>query len=308
MSEGARTPARLRALVVEDSPTQAILLRQRLARSGFEVQTAAHGVEALAIVERRLPSVILTDLDMPQMDGLELVKQLRQRGAAVPVILMTALGSEEIAVQALQAGASGYVPKRNMERDLARTMEQVLAMSRATSSRNQGGQLLDGFGCHYVLPNEPGLIAPLVRRLQRWLEQLHICAAADMVRIGMALREALMNAIEHGNLEMSSRLREEDEEQYYAMAAARRKQDPFRGRRVRVSAQQSRQGVTYMVADEGPGFDPSDCGDPTDPTNLDRVCGRGLLLIRSFMDEVSFSPSGNQITMVKRNPSPLVGS
>ncbi len=307
MSEEARAPSRLRALVVEDSPTQAILLRQRLVRSGFEVQLATHGGEALAIIERQLPSVILTDLDMPVMDGLELVKQLRQKGTAVPVILMTAMGSEEIAVQALQAGASGYVPKRNLERDLARTMEQVLAMSRTTSGRNQGGQLLDGFGCHYVLPNDPALIAPLVRRLQRSLEQLHTCDSADLVRIGMALRESLMNAIEHGNLEMSSHLREEDEEQYYAMAAVRREQDPFRGRRVRLTAQESRQGVTYMIADEGPGFDPTHCGDPTDPANLERVCGRGLLLIRSFMDEVSFNASGNQITMVKRSQSPIDG-
>jgi CheY-like chemotaxis protein len=307
MNEGARAPARLRALVVEDSPTQAILLRQRLARSGFDVQIAAHGGEALAIVARQLPSVILTDLDMPEMDGLELVKQLRQRGAAVPVILMTAMGSEEIAVKALQAGASGYVPKRNLERDLARTMEQVLAMSRTTNNRQQVGQLLDGFGCHYLLPNNTGLIAPLVRRLQRSLEQLRICDAADLVRIGMALREALMNAIEHGNLEMSSTLREEDEEQYYAMVAVRREQAPFRERRVRVSAQESRRGVTYSVADEGPGFDPTHCGDPTDPANLERVCGRGLLLIRSFMDEVSFNSLGNQITMVKRSQTPAAG-
>lgn len=300
MTAGSTAHARLRALVVEDSATQALLLRQRLARSGFEVQIAAHGVEALALIEQRPPAVVLTDLDMPEMDGLELVKQLRRRGTAVPVILMTAKGSEEVAVQALRAGASGYVPKRNLDRDLARTMEQVLAMSRTSRERQHVGPVLQRAAVRYELPNYSSLIAPLVRRLQRSLEWMQLCAEADLVRVGMALREALMNAIEHGNLEMSSQLREEDEEQYHRLIAQRREQEPYRRRRVRISAAESRDAVTYVVADDGRGFDPTQCGDPTDPSNLERVYGRGLLLIRSFMDEVTFNAAGNEITMVKR--------
>ncbi len=300
MSDGGRMPSRLRALVVEDSPTQAILLRQRLARSGFEVQMAPNGREALSFLEGPLPSVVLTDLDMPEMDGLELVKQIRRRGVAVPVILMTALGSEEIAVKALQAGASSYVPKRNLERDLARTMEQVLALSRANGGRVTAPHLLQESGCHYLLPNDTGLIPPLVRRLQQSLERLGVCDPADMTRVGMALRESLMNAIEHGNLEMSSTLREEREDEYYALVKTRRQEEPYRNRHVRVQVRESKQGVTYIVADDGPGFDPTECGDPTDPANLERVSGRGLLLIRAFMDEVSFNSRGNEITMVKK--------
>ena len=55
-----------------------------------------------------------------------------------------------------------------------------------------------------------------------------------------------------------------------------------------------------MVRDEGPGFDPATLPDPTDPSNLERVGGRGLLLIRTFMDEVRHNESGNEITFVKR--------
>ena len=56
----------------------------------------------------------------------------------------------------------------------------------------------------------------------------------------------------------------------------------------------------YVIRDEGPGFDPSTLPDPRDPSNLERTAGRGLLLIRTFMDEVTFNKAGNQITMVKR--------
>ena len=54
-----------------------------------------------------------------------------------------------------------------------------------------------------------------------------------------------------------------------------------------------------MVADEGHGFDPNTLPDPTDPANLERVGGRGLLLIRTFMNEVTFNKAGNAITLVK---------
>jgi anti-sigma regulatory factor (Ser/Thr protein kinase) len=56
----------------------------------------------------------------------------------------------------------------------------------------------------------------------------------------------------------------------------------------------------FVIRDQGPGFDPAQLPDPTDPENLERVSGRGLLLMRTFMDEVTFNKSGNQVTMVKR--------
>ena len=66
----------------------------------------------------------------------------------------------------------------------------------------------------------------------------------------------------------------------------------------------SRATGTFTVRDEGPGFDPSKLPDPTDPANLEKISGRGLLLMRTFMDEVRFNATGNEVTMVKTNPSP----
>ena len=62
----------------------------------------------------------------------------------------------------------------------------------------------------------------------------------------------------------------------------------------------TRDEVTVIIRDEGPGFDPNSIPDPTDPANLENVSGRGLLLINAFMDEVTHNEVGNQITMIKR--------
>jgi anti-sigma regulatory factor (Ser/Thr protein kinase) len=67
----------------------------------------------------------------------------------------------------------------------------------------------------------------------------------------------------------------------------------------------TRDCVEYVIRDEGPGFDPTKLPDPTDPVNLERPCGRGLLLMRTFMDAVKYNKTGNQVTMSKRVAEPV---
>src|SRR5580692_1676822 len=104
-------------LVVDDSPLDRRLAGALLKRGGFEVDQAQHGKAALARMEEARPDLVLTDMQMPEMDGLELVEAVRARFPDVPVILMTAHGSEELAVTALQRGAASYVPKRSLAHD-----------------------------------------------------------------------------------------------------------------------------------------------------------------------------------------------
>src|SRR6266446_1808798 len=117
--------------VVEDSPTQSEQIKMLLEEVGYEVKQSGNGLQALQALERGTPDAIVTDLNMPEMDGLELVEQVRSKYPSIPVILMTAFGSEEIAIQALRKGAASYVPKRNLNRDLEDTLDGILVMARA---------------------------------------------------------------------------------------------------------------------------------------------------------------------------------
>ena len=296
----AESNSNRRALVVDDSPTQALDLRRRLIRGGFQAEIAADGRAALDAVERQLPSVVLTDLMMPEMDGLELVRQLRRSRPGLPVILLTAQGSEETAITALRAGAVGYIPKKNLDHDLYRTLENVLAHTRSALADEQAAEHVTATRAQFVLGNDAALMGPLIGRLQENLRRLRLFDETEQTRIGMALREAVANAMEHGNLEASSELRESDERVYHRLLAERRQQSPYRERRIHVTASESRTAVSYTIRDEGPGFNPGSLPDPTDPANLERVSGRGLLLIHSFMDEVRHNATGNEITMCKR--------
>ncbi len=125
------------------------------------------------------------------------------------------------------------------------------------------------------------------------------------IRVGIALQEALTNALFHGNLEVSSSLRQEDERLFFDEAEARRRQEPYTSRRIRVIVHVDHLAATFIIGDEGPGFDTSRFDQPIDHEGLVGIGGRGLLLIRMFMDEVVFNAAGNSITMVKRFQTPL---
>ncbi len=288
-------------LVVDDNPVDRHLAVTLLAkRPDMQTIYATNGREALALLQERQPDLVLTDLHMSEMDGLQLVMEVRKNFPLVPVILMTAFGSEEIAIQALQKGAASYVPKKNLATDLTDTVENVLSVSVANHNQQRLLECLTQTEEQFLLDNDPTLIPPLIGYLQENITRMRLCDEIGRIRVSIALQESLLNAMQHGNLEAESELKEKDEKAFQALIEQRRREKPYRTRRVHVIARESPGEVTYVIRDEGPGFDPSKLPDPTDPANLDRVSGRGLLLIRTFMDKVVHNESGNQITMVKR--------
>jgi CheY-like chemotaxis protein len=289
-----------RVLIVEDSPTQAQQIQFLLEEGGFEVETAGNGQEALQAMQRHAPDVVVTDLEMPEMNGLQLVEAIRRDFATTPVVLMTAHGSEEIAALALRKGAASYVPKVYLEQDIIPTLEDILSVTKVDRHHKRALECLTEAENHFTLHNDPTLIPPLIGYLEEMLTRLELCDTTELMRVSIALQEALLNAIDHGNLEVSSELRQQDENNYQELVRARRQQKPYRDRRVYLKARVSPGEAVYVIRDEGPGFDPSRLPDPTDPANLERVGGRGLLLIRTFMDTVHHNPAGNEITMIKR--------
>jgi CheY-like chemotaxis protein/anti-sigma regulatory factor (Ser/Thr protein kinase) len=297
-----------RVLVVDDSAMDRRLAGGLLEKnSALEINYAVDGAEALRLIESQPPDLVLTDLQMPELDGLELVGAVRARFPLVPVILMTAHGSEEIAVRALQRGAASYVPKSRLALELLDTVDSVLHMARADRFHDRLAECLIGGHTTFELPTDASLIYPLVEHCQQLVTRMKFCDETGRIRVGIALEEALVNAVYHGNLELTSQqVRESRDQASHGAAnllAERLQQNPYAKRRIFVDLAFSRPEARFTIRDEGPGFDPASVPDPTDPSNLEKECGRGLLLMRTFMDEVQFNSPGNQVTMVKhRDP------
>jgi CheY-like chemotaxis protein len=294
-------------LVVDDSPLDRRLAGGILEKcAGLQVDYAANGAEALEKIQRTPPDAVLSDLQMPELDGLELVGAIRSRFPLVPVILMTAHGSEDIAVQALARGASSYVPKSKLAQELPEVLESVLAVSKADRHNERLGQCLHLVSNKFVLENDTGLVYPLVDHCQRLVSRMKLCDETGRIRVGIALEEALLNALYHGNLELSADQLREARTGMMTNGAGenliekRLSQSPYRDRRIHVNVSVSPAEGSFIISDEGPGFNPGDVPDCTDPANLERESGRGLLLMRTFMDQVEFSTDGKQVTLIKR--------
>src|SRR5262245_35314855 len=118
-------------LIVDDSPIDRVLIEGVLKKDPrVKTRQANSGSDALATLGQWQPDVVVTDLQMPEMDGLQLVTAMRIHYPSVPVVLITAHGSEELAVRALEQGAASYVPKSQMAHNLLGVVEQVVELAR----------------------------------------------------------------------------------------------------------------------------------------------------------------------------------
>jgi CheY-like chemotaxis protein len=288
-------------LVVDDSPVDRHLVGALLEKQpGWQAVYAEDGRQALDLLGRQTPDAILTDLSMPGLNGLELVEEVKRRFPGLPVILMTAHGSEDLAILALQQGAASYVPKRDLARQLHVTIASVLDVAQTRRGHQRVLECLQRSERRFRLGNDLSLLPHLIGYLRENLAAWKLGDDNDLLRVSVALREALTNAICHGNLEMGPPPEWGDDaaEQRYAERA---QQPPYRDRHVHLTVLESPAEVVYVVRDEGPGFDTSTLPAPGDPAAFEKIGDRGLTLIRTFMDEVRFNETGNEITLTRRH-------
>jgi CheY-like chemotaxis protein/anti-sigma regulatory factor (Ser/Thr protein kinase) len=286
-------------LVVDDSAVDRRLVGGLLKQSpGLAVEYAGNGAEAWEVLRWAVPDLVITDLQMPEMDGLELVQAMRRDYPQTPVILITGYGSEELAVRALECGAVSYVPKSQLAERLMTTVQQVLTVTAEQAYENLI-QCLSKFDYTFELTNDPALIPPLVDLVQRFLASMGLCDGTDTIRIGLSLEEALRNALYHGNLELGEAARDAASLRGGEAFESRRKQEPYAKRRIGVDVHISLAEARFVVRDEGPGFNTSELSALRDPTKWEHA-GRGYRLMTAFMDEVSYNPKGNEVALAKR--------
>ena len=287
-------------LVVDDIALDRELAIEILSQDpALTIAAVASGTAALERIKESEPDLVVTDLVMPEMDGLVFVGRLHEAHPHVPAIIMTSQGSESIAVKALLAGAASYVPKAALATDLVENVKRVLAVSQLQRNQAQLMETMETSESSFTLSSDK-LVPALIKHLQSCVSLMGLCDEGCVVQIGVALQEALTNAIHHGNLEVDSTLREEDMGAYENKIKDRGKEPPYCDRCVHVTASLSPTEARFVIRDEGCGFDPASLPDPRDPENLYRASGRGVLLMRTFMDEVTFNEIGNCVTMVKR--------
>jgi len=286
-------------LIVDDTETEQARMSGLLSgQSDHTVRAVGSAAAALEEVEADSIDLVVTDLRMPEMTGIELIEKLQKSHPRLPVILMSSCGSEEETVEAIRQGAAGYLNKSHAAPELLPLVERLLT-ARATDLAHAEilrRREIDEY--HFCLPSRRSFMSATAAFLRQRIQAAELCPDKELLRLGIAIEEALLNGCLHGNLDLDSALREEGGDQFEALADKRSQLSPWKDRSVYVTASVTPQQAQIIVRDEGDGFDPGDLPDPTDPENLLKPHGRGVMIMKMFLNEVIWNDRGNEVTLV----------
>lgn len=270
-------------LVAEDDRTTRHRLRGMLKTAGFSVTMAADGRTALRLLQNRQFNLLLTDIWMPRMNGLELMARLREQKKRPKVVVMTSDDTPETLLKAVREQAYQYITKPVEPQALVDLVRDALAAKPTSppievlSARPNWVELL--------VPCELGAAA----RITGFLSQLKLGLPEDVrEHVGHAFRELLTNAIEWGG-----------------------KLDP--NQKVRISCLRARRMLLYRIADPGTGFRfeglkhaavenppglPWEHIEAREEKGL-RPGGFGILMVKAVADELLYNEAQNEVVFVK---------
>ena len=284
-------------LIVDDTAVDRRLAGGLLENTpNIEVCYAQNGNDALLQLGVALPDLVVTDLQMPDLDGLELVTTIGAKYPEIPVVLMTAHGSENIAAQALASGAASFVPKAELAENLVETVMHILMMAETDARYKKLVSCATKTDFEFALQNDPDIIDPLIDMLQQVAVSQGLLSSNSRVQMAVALEHALHNAMVRGNLEIG---REDYPVVNAAIIKKRSAEKPFCDRTVYFRALITPDAAKFTIRDMGSGFDTTTVPEASDPESFRDGRGRGLVLIQTFMDDVEFDSSGREVRLTK---------
>jgi CheY-like chemotaxis protein/anti-sigma regulatory factor (Ser/Thr protein kinase) len=274
---------RKRILVVEDDRTTRHILRTVLHEGGYNVIVAKDGVEGLRKIREVPFDLVLTDIWMPRMNGLELLAQLRTEPNKTRVVVMTSDNTSATLLRAIREQAYHYLTKPVEPQALLSLVEDALAASPAVPPIE-------------VISARPDWVELLVpcdmnvaERIQSFMERLDTDLPDEArERVGRVFHEMLLNAVEWGG-----------------------QLDP--NRKVRISCLRARRMVLYRIADPGPGFKVDELAHAAISYAPDQLLehvqvrqdkglrpgGFGILMARALVDELIYNEAHNEVVFVK---------
>jgi CheY-like chemotaxis protein/anti-sigma regulatory factor (Ser/Thr protein kinase) len=261
-----------RILVVDDEADVRETLSQMIESLGYQVSAAESGIEALEMIKAGKVDLIITDLSMPRMTGLELIGNSKRLNPDIPIAVISAYGNVENTTYALTQGAFSFIAKPfklSQIKDLIRKGRQLRELSLGTYA------LMDWVESQteMTFPSETSLFPSAILFTLKECQWRGIEDDARLESVATCMDELLSNAFIHGNLK--------DE-----------------GKRIRVKMVFDAEKFTLSVKDEGEGFDGEDYlkGIREEQPSIPEK--RGLFIVDLLMDELRFNKKGNEVTAV----------
>lgn len=291
-------------LLAEDSSTHTALMRALLEQDGHRVDCVVDGQLAWEAFQASRPDLLVTDLHMPKLNGCELVEKVVGEDPDLPCIVVTARGSEGLAVDALAVGAVNFVPKNSLQKLLNHVVRQTLSMVEVNAIFQHFSGHLENPEFSIELPNDIAAIEPAVLYVVQTLAAATGLSTVQRIRVGAALSSALFNAMCYGNLE----IKEEDPAVSRMFTEDSRNNDevrdraavhPYRDRKVQLRVSVSTVDTRFFISHDGPGRLTRLTPAPGTAESFEIEQCRGFVLMTSFMDDIIFQSGNSSVVLVK---------
>jgi CheY-like chemotaxis protein len=292
-------------LVVDDEQIIRNVLKRKLEQTtSFVVHTAADGVPALEIFKQEKIDLVISDLLMTEMNGIELLRSLKKINPRVPVIIVTGYGTLDDAIEAIHLGAEDFIKKPFDINEVIETIEKTFRKMAEEADQREIIKFITDEDIQLSVPNNFEYLNTVINYIFSHLRARWHVGDEDLHDVKVCLYEALTNAFEHGNLEIPGeekvRLLEISQQSWRDFLVERMTEPRYREKKIHVVLKINDQLLEVRIRDEGLGFNPAQRTAEVDPEQLFRSSGRGLLLIQSLMDYMEFNGDGTEITLGKR--------
>ncbi len=291
----------MKVLIVEDDPPSREFLGEIVEGQGHKVCLAENGLEGLEQFKEFNPDLVFSDIQMPKLNGLELLQEIRKLDSGVIVVMNTAFGCEKYAVDALQLKANNYLKKPLRRSDLVPLLQKCARIVDKSAKPKSLPQKEPAAFFTLSLGNDLDQISEAVESLI--LKTGNALGEEERLDVKLGLTELLTNSVEHGNLELSSsdlaKALEHGEEGKKNLYKYRQADPALAERKVKVGFKSNAHSCEWKILDQGSGFDWEKLLHEVDHGNLLNLEGKGIFLCRFHFDDLVFSGKGNLVTATK---------
>lgn len=293
-------PRNMKVLIAEDDPFSRQYFDTIVDVEGYERQTAKDGQEAIELFKAFDPDLVISDIQMPVVDGLELLEEIRRQKSDAIVIMATAFNSEDYAIKALQLGANNYLKKPIQSEDLKRTLRKYYSIFKSRRIQRDVISSIVKRSFTVRFQSDIELIPMIVDQLMREVEG--IFEDNERVGIELGLSELITNSIEHGNLEISYQQKSAalDSNNLSELYTDRQSDPRFSSRQVHIEFEMDTECCQWTIIDEGNGFDWETVKNPLVEEGLLGLHGRGIFISRFQFDDLHYLGNGNTVVIRKK--------
>lgn len=289
----------MKILFVDDEPTIRQLFSMAFDKD-YELTLAEDGMKALDCVKKDKFDLIITDVSLPKLNGVDFVKTIRKEGDLTPFIIITGDSNIELAINTFRMGAIDFFLKPFRINQIKSIVERFASMHMNKE------ELIYSRDFIQMDDSSTFQLAPKIRRINYYvnliiqkLTDLPNLQEEDRLALKVTLYELISNAIEHGtagiNYKDKKKILEQNQD-YFSIVDEKCHHSQ---KKVYVRTKYTPEKLEIQIEDEGNGFDPNQVPDPLKNPSANLFSGRGLFLTKLNIDNIDFNEKGNVVTVTR---------